>query len=702
MLVDGESAKKPSPTSFIATPATYYSTAKARYLGTKYKENLDRLAERIVRNPKTAPLQFANNISSVGGIGFFTHSATETPDERYLEVVLATPESFETKGEHSDKVHQLFSRYGTELLNIMAGDSVIFQDQELRGYGLNLTWRNLGAEAGASRVSLARAIIYLKKEKVADFLRHGLNQNDLLSDAVIFAVEDNGPLELVSYQPKAIKADFRPAIREANLAPTAAKPASAGANRREATKKIEPKIENLKKDAPGSQRNADAAATAVPGTPEKKEPPAAKKDMPEVSQPTQAHGASDQQAQPIDPGSTAETVALHGNETAAPALQPNSLENVTDGTIADSGAGQTSIVATAPATTKREAEPTTKASQPSSMVVTSQRSNTPMLEDKPLKTDKASAAPQKTPVSSSAGGEKTVARSSSTASKVGDLKSGIEGKPAPAPLPTGSSPRASEPVAMPRLPLKDKESPPYAPDIASTTVPPESVVKTSETKPVASAPEQATEIENAHPPVPTASATTPRLASEQSVRAAPQAVVTPAADDTKDNALAEPSTRPSLAAPSNAASLSAGVAEKQPALASDRGSAAPAPSLPDNAAGKPAIEQLALLKKPEQPEGVVKKPLAQPIPRPLEGFIIQIAFSDKDKATLWAEKMERRGYAVSITEAGTTGALRVRLGNFAAREEAERQLRNFKREGMNGIVINLPQAFRPVARSSVP
>ena len=108
-----------------------------------------------------------------------------------------------------------------------------------------------------------------------------------------------------------------------------------------------------------------------------------------------------------------------------------------------------------------------------------------------------------------------------------------------------------------------------------------------------------------------------------------------------------------------------------------------------------------MLKKPEQPQAVTKKPLAQPTPRPLEGFIIQIAFSDKDKAKLWAEKMERRGYAVSVTEAGT-GALRVRLGNFAEREDAERQLRNFKREGMNGIVINLPQAFRPVARSSVP
>ena len=74
----------------------------------------------------------------------------------------------------------------------------------------------------------------------------------------------------------------------------------------------------------------------------------------------------------------------------------------------------------------------------------------------------------------------------------------------------------------------------------------------------------------------------------------------------------------------------------------------------------------------------------------------------RDRRALQMVEVERRGYAVSITEAGTTGALRVRLGNFAAREEAERQLRNFKREGMNGIVINLPQAFRPVARSSVP
>jgi cell division protein FtsN len=64
--------------------------------------------------------------------------------------------------------------------------------------------------------------------------------------------------------------------------------------------------------------------------------------------------------------------------------------------------------------------------------------------------------------------------------------------------------------------------------------------------------------------------------------------------------------------------------------------------------------------------------------------------------------MAKRGFAVSLTEAGAEGSLRVRLGNFAARDDAERQLRTFKQDGLNGIVISLPQAFRPEARTSVP
>ena len=92
----------------------------------------------------------------------------------------------------------------------------------------------------------------------------------------------------------------------------------------------------------------------------------------------------------------------------------------------------------------------------------------------------------------------------------------------------------------------------------------------------------------------------------------------------------------------------------------------------------------------------------RPAAKPLAGFIVQLAFNDKEKAQRWADSMAKRGFAVSLTEAGTEGSLRVRLGNFAVRDEAERQLRTFKQDGLNGIVISLPQAFRPEVRSSMP
>ncbi|MEO6162663.1 MAG: hypothetical protein ABIP88_00860, partial [Candidatus Binatia bacterium] len=221
-LLNDSASKKPSNTGLIATPVTYYSTSRARYLGTKYKGNVDRLVERIVRNSKTASLQFANNISSVGGIGFFTHSATKTADERYLEVVLAVPETFETKGAHSDKVSRLFSSYGPELLTILNGENDIYQDKELTGYGLNLAWRNIIAEPAGNRVTLERAIVYLAKEKTRNFLRREINQNDLLADATIFTVEEDGPLNLVSYRASEVHQEFRPAIREYDIPPAAA------------------------------------------------------------------------------------------------------------------------------------------------------------------------------------------------------------------------------------------------------------------------------------------------------------------------------------------------------------------------------------------------------------------------------------------------------------------------------------------------
>jgi hypothetical protein len=42
--------------------------------------------------------------------------------------------------------------------------------------------------------------------------------------------------------------------------------------------------------------------------------------------------------------------------------------------------------------------------------------------------------------------------------------------------------------------------------------------------------------------------------------------------------------------------------------------------------------------------------------------------------------------------------MRLRIGNFTVREEAERQLVALRQDGLKGIVLNLPQAYRPEVR----
>jgi hypothetical protein len=162
-LQDGDTKRQLSAGGLIATPPSNYSTQKARYLGEKYEDKLNRLIEMIVANPKTSKLQFANNLGSSGGMGFFTHSAVKAPDERFLEVVVGTGENL-AAGEYNGKVARLFSLYGRELLVILASDLEIYNDRELSGYGLNFTWRTLG-----SRASTERAIVYFPKEKVRAF-----------------------------------------------------------------------------------------------------------------------------------------------------------------------------------------------------------------------------------------------------------------------------------------------------------------------------------------------------------------------------------------------------------------------------------------------------------------------------------------------------------------------------------------------------
>lgn len=114
---------------------------------------------------------------------------------------------------------------------------------------------------------------------------------------------------------------------------------------------------------------------------------------------------------------------------------------------------------------------------------------------------------------------------------------------------------------------------------------------------------------------------------------------------------------------------------------------------------KPALketpEQLALKRKPPEllPE---KKPLpTEPMRRALSGFVVQISFADQQEARRWAEKLEHEGRAISLTTTGGGRSIRLRVGNFPSHDQASRELRKLEKQGLKGIVLNLPESYRP-------
>lgn len=115
-----------------------------------------------------------------------------------------------------------------------------------------------------------------------------------------------------------------------------------------------------------------------------------------------------------------------------------------------------------------------------------------------------------------------------------------------------------------------------------------------------------------------------------------------------------------------------------------------------------ANEPVALIPNKPADTQSQAKPIASPAAKMLEGYVIQVSFNELGEARRWADTLRQRGFAVSMTEAGSAGSLRVRIGNFVVRDQAERQLHSLKQDGLNGIIVNLPQAYRPEVRSSVP
>lgn len=718
-MLDGSGSKKPSATGFISTPATYYSTAKAKYLGTKYKDNLDRLVERIARDPKTAPLQFANNISSVGGIGFFTHSATKTPDERYLEVVLATPETFETKGEYSEKVHRLFSRYGSELLGILSGDNEIYQDRELSGYGLNLAWHNTINESAGNRVMLARAIVYLPKEKVRSFIRGETNQNELLAGAVIFGEEEDGPLTLVSYRPQVLTADFRPAILEDNLASAdELKPSQVpGATAKEPAAKSNPKVEIAKKDSPTAKETPPAAVerqTAVktpPAAPQKS--PASESLRPKDSATDAAEEPSTREADAVAAATVEEKSSViaeskvvktdsekQPNETTDLALGPKveDLQTPAQATQPEKAAPTKTTLIVAANKSGVETKPIIELPKPTPA------SEAPQVEAAPGKALPAVEPKASAPVAAKLPGDHLVISSKQQESTQGPSFAVRAESPAPSVEPTPIVTRKqTEPLSAIKPAEATKEETPIvvlpvpaAPVQAKPPAPVSATKSDTQTVEKKAPVEQKTESSALAGEVASAKVGEIPAAKKESISKAAEKTIAP-------TVTAKAPAKLPVSEEIKPLPLSSVVKTEAPRAEIKTPAAPVVPATPPHeiVREKPAGEQLALLKKPGD-SVVENKPAMRPAAKALEGFIIQIAFSDKAKAQHWAETMERRGYAVSVTEAGVEGSLRVRLGNFAVRDDAERQLRAFKQDGMSGIIINLPQGFKPEARSSVP
>ena len=168
-------------------------------MGETYSDDLDQLLERLTRS-SIGRLQFANAIVSVS-LGFFTHSASQTPDERYLEVILGMPDILDNEADLTQLVTQLFSQYGGELLSILTEDQTISNDTKIAGYGLHFSWRSLKKTPSGPHLTLRESVVYLDKEQSRQFLGQRLTQDDLLRGAVLFIREGDQPARQIFYIP---------------------------------------------------------------------------------------------------------------------------------------------------------------------------------------------------------------------------------------------------------------------------------------------------------------------------------------------------------------------------------------------------------------------------------------------------------------------------------------------------------------------
>jgi len=176
---------------------SYYSTQKARALGEIYDKNLEYLLTQLTQS-SIGKLQFTNAIVSLS-VGFFTHAASQPPDERYLEAIIGMPDILEEEKDFSTLVGQLFSQYGRDVLSILTQDEAIARDSKIAGYGIHFSWRGLTKTPSGPHLTMREAVLYFAKDQVGQFLNQQLSQDALLSRATLFSRRGEHPAEQVQY-----------------------------------------------------------------------------------------------------------------------------------------------------------------------------------------------------------------------------------------------------------------------------------------------------------------------------------------------------------------------------------------------------------------------------------------------------------------------------------------------------------------------
>src|SRR5581483_1197106 len=206
--------------------STYYSTQKARSLGETYSSNLDGILNQLTQS-SIGKLQFANAVVSLS-VGFFTHAASQPPDERYLEALIGMPDILDEEKDFSAVVRQLFSQYGQELLSILTRDEIIANDANVAGYGMHFSWRSLLKTPSGPHLTMREAVLYFAKDQARQFLNQQITLDMILEHATLFSRQGERPAELVQYssstQPAKLPSPIVPEGQEFTPAPAAQEP----------------------------------------------------------------------------------------------------------------------------------------------------------------------------------------------------------------------------------------------------------------------------------------------------------------------------------------------------------------------------------------------------------------------------------------------------------------------------------------------